>query len=544
VRSSILLPGSISMAGALVLSPDGRSLAFVAQAADGRPQLWVRPLDSLVAQPVAGTTNAVTPFWSPDGNWIAFIQDRQLRKVAVGGGEPVTLCDGAFAGGAWNRQDVILFTTTRFDLATVSASAGTPSPLTRIDPPAEEALHIWPVFLPDQRHFLYVRRSIRSEPQVYLHALDGAADAPLPINATMIQAANGFIWFLRGRTLMAQGLDPERLALTGSPIAVAEHIRLAERGPTGPDSGVFSVSPAGVLAFQVDPSPGFELVWYDRRGRVVGTLGAPADYADTVVSPDGARVLVSISRDATTVRDLWVFEVARGVGSRITFDDVRVLHGAIWSREGTHIIYTAERGGRMQVLRRRADGVGTDTVLLEDEFDKEVASLSPDGRHLLYNVRRSGALPAAWVLPLEGVGRSPFPFSRPRAFFPQISPDGRWVAYMSAESGRQEIYVAPFPGPGSQTRVSPAGGMDPAWRADGREIVYVDGANAVSAEVTLGRDAVHVGAVKPLFPHVKVSPRKAHDVSPDGRLLAVTRKAETGATPLTLVVNWPALVKR
>lgn len=544
VRSSILLPGSISVAGGLAVSPDGRSLAFSAEAADGRMQLWVRRLDSSVAHPVAGTVNAVTPFWSPDGNWIAFIQDRQLRKVAVGGGEPVTLCSGAFAGGAWSEHDVILFTTTTFNLAAVSASAGTPTAVTEIDPQAAETLHIWPSFLPDGQHFLYVRRSIRDEPQAYLRALDGGAETPLPINATRVQVAGEFVWFVRGRTLMAQAFDTGRNALTGSPIAVSEHIRAADRGPSGPDTHLFSVSPAGVAAFQADASPGFELVWYDRRGQRLGTLGAPADYADTVVSPDGTRVLASIRRDSTTAHDLWVYDADRGVGSRITFDDVRVLHGGVWSRDGTHIIYTAERDGRLQILQRRADGAGTDSVLLEDDFDKEVASVTPDGRYLLYNVRSSGAPPTAWVLRLDGGDGRPFPFAHPRAFFPQISPDGHWVAYMSPESGRQEIYVAPFPGPGRQTRVSPGGGMDPAWRADGRELVYLDGGSAVSAELTIENDSVRVGTVTPLFPHVKAGPRKQHDVSADGRILAVTRNAAAGAVPLTLVVNWPALVGR
>jgi Tol biopolymer transport system component len=542
VRSSILLPGPISAAGGIAVSPDGRSLAFTAEAADGRTQLWVRRLDSSVAYPVAGTVNAITPFWSPDSNWIAFIQDRQLRKVAVRGGEPVTLCSGAFAGGAWSKDDVILFTTTTFNLAAVSASAGTPTPVTGIDPKAAETLHLWPSFLPDGQHFLYVQRSIRDEPQVYLHALEGGVETPLPISATMVQVAGEFVWFVRGRTLVAQTLDMERNELTGSPIAVSEHIRTADRGPSGPDTHTFSVSSAGVAAFQADTSPGFELVWYDRRGQRLGTLGTPADYADTVVSPNGSRVLASIRRDSTAAHDLWVYDADRGVGSRITFDDVRVLHGGIWSRDGTHVIYSAEREGRLQILQRRADGAGTDTVLLEDDFDKEVASVTPDGRYLLYNVRSSGAPPAAWVLRLDGGDGKPFPLAHPRAFFPQISPDGKWVAYMSPESGRQEIYVAPFPGPGRQTRVSPGGGVDPVWRADGRELVYLDGGNAISAALTIERDTVRVEAITPLFPHVKAGPRKQHDVSPDGRILAVTRNAAAGATPLTLVVNWPALI--
>jgi dipeptidyl aminopeptidase/acylaminoacyl peptidase len=409
--------------------------------------------------------------------------------------------------------------------------------VTRIDPQAVETLHAWPAFLPDGQHFLYVRRSITKEPQVYLRALDGGAETPLPIDATMVQVAGGFVWFVRGRTLMAQALDAERNVPTGSPIAVTEDLRAADRGPAGPDTHLFSVSSAGVIAFQADASPGFELVWYDRRGQRVGTLGAPADYADTVVSPDGSRVLVSMRRRSTTAHDLWVYEVDRGVGSRITFDDVRVLHGGVWAPDGGHVIYTAERGGRLQILQRRADGAGTDTVLLEDAFDKEVASVSPDGRRLLYNIRSNGAPPMAWVLPLDGGSGKPYPFVYPRAFFPQISPDGHWVAYMSTESGRQEIYAAPFPGPGRQTRVSPGGGIDPAWAADGREIVYLGGGSAVSAALTFERDTVRVGAITPLFAHVKAGPRKQHDVAPDGRILAVTRNAAAGA--VRCAGRWP-----
>ena len=237
--------------------------------------------------------------------------------------------------------------------AAVSASGGTPSPVTRVDPEAVETLHVWPTFLPGGRHFLYVRRSITNEPQVYLHALDGGAETRLPIDATMVQVAGGFVWFVRDRTLMAQPLDATRHLPTGSPIAVTEDVRVADRGPTGPDTHLFTVSPAGVAAFQADAAPGFELVWYDRHGKRVGTLGAPADYADTVVSPDGTRVLVSKQRGSTTARDLWVYEVDRGVGSRVTSDDVRVLHGGVWARDGVHVIYTGERGGRLQILQRR-----------------------------------------------------------------------------------------------------------------------------------------------------------------------------------------------
>jgi Tol biopolymer transport system component len=409
-----------------------------------------------------------------------------------------------------------------------------------VDPRADESYHVSPAFLPDGRHYLYVRQSIADEPQVYLRSLDSDAETAMPITATTVQFANGLIWFVRGSTLMAQPLDLEQRTVTGSPIAVAEQVRI---DTTFLGVAFFSVSAGGLLTFQADPRPGAELVWYDRSGGVLASLGAAADYADTAVSPDGTRVLVSIRR-GTVSRDFWIFDNARGVASPITLDEARIRHGAIWSRDGTHIIYSDGRDGRVRILRRRADGVGTEAVLFEDEFDKEVASESPDGKFLLYNVRRGVERPTAWVLPLTG-DRKPFPFSQPRAFFPQISPDGRWVAYVSAESGGGEIYVVPFPQSGAKTRISTNGGIDPVWRADGKEIIYLANNHVMSASVTVRGDDIHVGEVKALFQHTKIGPRKAHDISPDGqRILAVTRRAEAASSPLTLIINWPALVKQ
>jgi Tol biopolymer transport system component len=541
LRTSVLIPSRLGGFGSSIsLSPDGRQLAFIAQGTDGRPHLFLRVLARGQPQQIAGTAGARTPFWSPDSRWVAFVQDGKLRKVSPASGEAVPLADGASFGGSWNDDNMILFTTASRALAVVSGSGGTPSILTQVDPRADESYHVSPTFLPDGRRYLYVRLSIADEPRVYLRSLDSDGETALPIAATTIQFANGLIWFVRGSTLMAQRLDLEQRTVTGSPIAVAEQVRV---DTTFLGAAFFSVSSAGLLTFQPDPQPGAELVWYDRGGQALTSLGAAADYADTAVSPDGTRVLVSIRRD-TGSRDFWIFDNARGVASGVTFDEARIRHGAIWSRDGRDIFYSAERQGRVQIIRRRADGTGTETVLLEDEFDKEVASESPDGRVLLYNVRRGVVPPAAWVLPLTG-DRKPFPFSQARAFFPQFSPDGRWVAYISAESGRNEIYVVPFPESGAKTRISTNGGIDPVWRADSKEIIYLGNNQVMSASVTARGQDIHVGEVKALFPHTKIGPRKAHDISPNGqRILAVTRRAEAASSPLTLIVNWPALVKQ
>jgi Tol biopolymer transport system component len=540
LRTSVLVPGRLGGFGSSIsLSPDGRQLSLVAQGTDSRPHLFIRDLAGLQPRQIDGTAGARTPFWSPDSQWVAFVQDGKLRKVSSAGGQPVTLSDGAAFGGSW-KDNMILFTTASRALAVVSGSGGTPRILTRVDPRAEETYHISPTFLPDGRHYLYVRHSIADEPQVYLRSLDSDAETAIAIAATTLQFADGLIWYVRGSTLMAQPLDVERREVAGPPIAVVEQVRI---DTTFLGAAFFSVSAAGLLTFQPDSMPGADLVWYDRRGQAVARLGAAADYADTAVSPDGTRVLLSIRRGNVS-RDFWIFDNARGVGSRVTFDDARIRHGAVWSRDGNHIIYSDGRDARVRIVRRRADGVGTETVLLDDEFDKEVASESPDGKFLLYNVRRSVEPPTAWVLPLTG-DRKPFPFSQPRAFFPQISPDGRWVAYISAESGRNEIYVVPFPESGAKTRISTNGGIDPVWRADSREIIYLANNQVMSASVTARGHDLHVGEVKPLFQHTKIGPRKAHDISPDGqRVLAVTRRAEATSSPLTLIVNWPALVKQ
>jgi eukaryotic-like serine/threonine-protein kinase len=542
LRSSILLPGPLVTPGTRVaLSPDGQHLALIALAADGQPQLWIRHINDLTPRPVPGTLNARTPFWSSDSQWVAFVQGERLRKVPAAGGEAVTLADAAAFGGSWNAQNLILFTRTSRDLAVVSGSGGTASAVTHVEAHPGESSHVSPAFLPDGRRFLYVRLASGDEPQVYLRSLDASAETAIPIAATTIQLANNLIWFVRGTTLMAQPFDVARGVIIGAPTAVAEQIHVDS---TFLSVGLFSVSTAGVLAFQPDPSPGSELVWHNRRGEVVGKLGTPADYADTAVSPDGSRVLVSVRRGAGVSRDLWLFDAARGIGTRVTFEDTQIRYGAIWSRDGRSFIYTTRHNDRVRFVRRRVDGAGEETMLFEDQFEKELASESPDGRFLLYHVRQGPTPPVVWVLPLTGE-RTPMRFSQPHAFLPQISPDGRWATYMSAESGRSEVYVTSFPQSGSKTRVSSSGGIDAVWRGDGREIIYFANNQIMSAAVAPVQKTLHVREVKPLFQYVKTGPRRAFDIPADAtRILAVVRRSDAASIPLTLVVNWPALIQQ
>jgi serine/threonine protein kinase/Tol biopolymer transport system component len=550
VRSSILLPARLGTRSGgtpganLALSPDGRRLAFVATDTTGRRQLWLRTLDGSAARPLADTDDAFSPFWSPDSRWLAFVTNGKLKKMDPSGGPAVTLCEAAVSGGTWNRDDIILFTqSTPQSLAQVRAAGGAPSTVTALDAKDVEWRHANPYFLPDGRHFVYVAIGFAEQLAVYVGSLDSAERSRLPLDAAFVQYAHGFLLFARGSTLMAQPFDERRNALVGAAVPVAEQLRV----DLSPRGNYFSVSATGMLVFQEDPSPGQELVWFDREGRPTGTLGTVADYADLSLSPDGRRVLVSIAEPGTTNRDLWIFDVARGLRTRFTSDPAPETHN-VWSPDGSRIVFDSRRKGHRDMHRdmyqKASNGTGDEEVLLEDEFDKNPTAWSPDGRFILY-IRRSPN-PNIWVLPLAG-DRKPFPFREtPSSEWPTaFSPDGRWVAYFSNESGRAEVYVSPFPGPGEKTLISTAGGIDPRWRQDGKEILYLNDNKLMAAAVSADRDRFEVGDVKPLFDLPKVGPRAAYDVSPDGqRILAVTQKTQAGLAPLTLVMNWPELLKK
>ena len=543
VRSFILLPSGLGVRGAisgaaLALSADGRRLAFVGTDATGRRQLWMRALDGSSCQPLADTDGAISPFWSPDGRWLAFVADGKLKKLDPSGGQAVTLCESAVSGGAWNRDDIILFTQTNGSLAQVRASGGAALTVTAVA--AEEYRHVQPFFLPNGQNFGYVALGLGSEVAVYVASLTSGERAQLPLDAIFVQYAQGFLLFSQGNTLMAQRFDEQRSALVGTAVPVAERLRV-DYGTRGK---YFSVSATGMLVFQEDPSPGFELVWYDRRGRPTGTLGTAADYSDVSLSPDARRLLVSIGEAGTTNRDLWMFDVVRGIRTRFTVSSEPETHN-IWSPDGKRVVYDSLRKGHRDMFQKASDGSGYEEVLLETEFDENPVDWSPDGRFISY-LRRSAGKVNIWMLPLEG-DRKPFPFRE--SSFNEIggrfSPDGRWVAYFSTESGRAEIYVSPLSRPGEKLQVSTAGGVDALWGPDGKEIFYLSDGKLMAAAVSTDGDQFRVGEVKPMFELQKIGPRWSYDVSPDGqRFIAVTRKWESVSAPLTLVDNWPELLER
>ena len=540
VRSTILPPdnAAINYANGLglpALSPDGKRIVFGAQTTDGRAPLWVRSLDALTIQPLAGTEGATFPFWSPDSRFIAFFADGKLKKMDASGGPAITLADAvAGRGGSWSRDGVIVFApaNTGGPLLRVSSAGGASSPL-------KAAQGRLPWFLPDGRHFLYQVQPGNSV--IRAGSLDGGETKMVMEAGSNALYAQGHILFLRDGTLMAQPFDPKRLVITGEAIPVAEQIQTVLNSGT---VGVFSVSETGMLAYRNGSAfGGLRLTWFDRSGNKGATMGEPADLLGFQFSPDRKSLAAAIQDRANM--DIWIYDVSRGLRTRLTFDP-HADFSPVWSPDGRSIAFASNRQGHFDLYRKAANGGGADELLYADNLDKFPTSWSVDGKFLLYFTGPNGDL---WVLPLTGAAK-PFlflqtPFAESQG---QFSPDGRWVAYVSNESQRNEIYVAPFPGPGGKRQISTAGGNSPRWRPDGREIFYMGPAGRLmAAGVTAQGETLEVGQVRPLFSPTGVMQGNipVYDVSADGQrfLLRMFPEQKSGE-PLTLVQNWTAGLKK
>jgi serine/threonine protein kinase/Tol biopolymer transport system component len=548
-RSTILatLTSDPNAATRLSLSPDGRRLAFIGLDANGNNLIYVRALDGLAAQPLSGTAGAQTLFWSPDGRFLSFAADNKLKKIDATGGDVLVLCDApGSAVGSWNQFDVIVFTRGG-PLFRVSAAGGTPSPVTTLDVKAGETAHVHPFFLPDGRHFLYLAQVSGGVPHgIYLGALDSTERTRLVERGSNAQYAQGALLFLQGTTLMAQPFDAGRLALAGDAKPLAAEVQVSETSNLL-RTGTFSVSNAGVLVYAADPSGGSDLVWFDRAGRELGRLGDRAKYMDVMLAPDGAHAAVSVM-DATATRDMWIYDLTRGVRNRLTSDPEDDLD-AKWSPDSTRVVFGSRRNGHLDLYMKAANGVGAEQLLVADDVDKYPQSWSPDGRFLLYvAVGGSTGAQELWVLPLTGTNRRPFRFLQTRfsTGTGQFSPDGRWIAFRSNETGRFDVYIVGFLDPGEKWPVSTGGGNLPRWRRDGREIFYVGPGNVLmSADVTAGGARVDVSAARRLFQVRPVTPRYYYDVSADGQRFLVNTAVESSASiPVTLLVNWPDLLKK
>ena len=565
-RASLALPNDVTFFGVhpnfrLALSPDGSKLAFAAIGPDGQRRLYVRSLDSLTAQPLAGTEGAVVPFWSPDGRFIGYFQDDagDLKKVSASGGPSMTLCDARLAWGAhWSKENVILFATGGGDMAPairrVPASGGSCTVVLSPDSAKGEVYYWLPHLLPDGRHFTYIAADLAYKPLgLYVASLGSNERKLLVPSGSGAQYAQGYLTFLRGQTLMAQRFEADRLELAGDPVPIAENVE----APL-PAGGAWTVSQTGLLAYQTaSGSTLSRLTWFDRAGRQLATVGDEADYRSVRLSPDGRHASVSLPHPSLPATDIWLVDLVRGQPTRFTVDAAEEQL-AVWSPDGTRLVFSRNSTNTFDLLLKATNGVGAEELLLSARDGLRPASWSPDGRFLLYMDYTFGNIGSAlWALPFSGE-RKPFPVvqSQFNVGPGDFSPDGRWLVYVSTESGRPEAYVAPFPGPGGKTRVStnglgdPLGGGAPLWR--GQEIFYADpGGNVMAASVRTTGTAVEIGEVHSLF-RLPISPQAAAgiylwsfwDASADGQRFLVSVPQRRADVPISLVVNWPSLLKK
>jgi Tol biopolymer transport system component len=533
MRFQIPTPEKVSLGNQLSLSPDGRRLAFTARSADGVTQIWVRSFDTLEARPLPGTENANLLFWSPDSRSIGFGTTAKLMKVDASGGPVQSVCDlpGATLGGAWAPDGTILFGGARAMMRVLEAG-GTPVPITTLDPSRQEVYQGSPSFLPDGRHFMYSRGSFENG-GVYLGSLDAKPEKqdskplvisrfPAPLYARSPDPGFGYVLFEQEGSLMALPFDARRLEPAGPAIPIAESI---VSGGVGGAS--YSASAGGVLAFRTGLPGGSDtqLLWFNRQGKQLGQIGPPAAYSNVQLSPDGKLVLVDQG-----IRHLWLADPARGVFSRLNPGDITDYSGTV-SPDG-RVAFTYTSGGVQGDIYVKA------------------------GRYLIYDDHTSQQQDL-WIVPMSG-GKTgdhkPIPFLVTPAdeTFGQFSPDTKWIAYSSDESGRRDVYVQGFvpdhvPAAGiGKWQISTAGGDKPRWRRDGKELFYIalDG-KMMAVPVKSSATTFEPGLAIPLF-ETHVTGFIPYDVAPDGRFLlnTVAQDAAANTSPITVVLNWTAGLKK
>ncbi|MGI9168312.1 MAG: protein kinase domain-containing protein [Pyrinomonadaceae bacterium] len=546
LKLSVLPPGDAT-ARTMALSPDGRRLAFVTSL-EGRGLLWVRSLDSLSAQALPGTEDAALPFWSPDSRFIGFFAGGKLKKIDASAGPPQALCDatGGSRGGTWNRDGVIVFATMASGLLyRVSAAGGEPVPLTLLDQGRSGSSPRWPYFLPDGRHFLYFVPGGQAESGgIYVGSLDAKETKRLlPTTLSAAYAPPGFLLFFRDETLMAQRFDADKLELTGEQFPVAEDVA----SNPGLGRGDFSVSENGVLAFRSGGSPSRQPLWFDRGGNQVGSLGEAGLYFTLWLSPDDRRVAVDRLDLNTGTGDVWLFD-SHGIPSRFTTDPANDS-SPLWSPDGSRIVFASNREGVSNLYQKVASGGGNEEVLLKSSEQKVPDDWSADGQFIVYQTLNPKTKWDLWLLPMSGDGQ-PVPFLQTEfnEQQAQFSPDGKWIAYTSNVSGAPEVYVQTFPASGGPMRVSTGGGGQPRWRRDGRELFYIGvDRKLMAVDVKLGV-IFESGVPKPLFGTRVITLtdfRNHYAVTADGqRFLINSRIEQTSATPISVVVNWTADLKR
>jgi Tol biopolymer transport system component len=545
MRVDIATPPTTDLVS-LAISPDGQKIVFVATS-EGRSQLWLRPLSSDSARLLVGTDTASLPFWSPDSRSVGFFADGNLKRIDIDGGSVTVLANAPLGrGGSWNRDGAVLFAAAPASpILRVAAAGGEPAAVTRIEAP-QQVGHGFPQFLPDGRHFLYYVAGSPDASGIYIGQLGGESTRVLAADAAAVYARSGQLLFIRRGTLFAQGFDPVRPALTGDPFPVAERVAVDAEGPFA----ALSASSAGPIVYRTGSADARrQLAWFDRSGKEIEAIGEPdrALMPTVSLSPDGRRV--AVFRRVNTNIDIFLLEAGRGVLNRFTTDLADDIF-PIWSPDGSRLVFSSTRRGNLDLYLKSASGTGDEELLLATPGIKAVSDWSRDGRFLLYSTANPRSGFDIWAMPLDG-DRKPFPLVQTKSNerLAQFSPDGKWIAYESDESGRYEIYVQSFSSSdaksGGKVPVSDKGGAQVRWQADGKALYYIaldDRLMAVPLGFASSGQVVEPSAPVALFvTHVRGAlqsfPRYRYSVS-DGRFLMLVEREDAAPSPITVLFNW------
>jgi Tol biopolymer transport system component len=552
VRAVLLPPEKVSLditgdfAGPAVISPDGTQVAFVARA-DGIKSIWVRPLDALAPRRLDDTQGASFPFWSADSRQIGYFAEGKLRRIPAGGGPTAVVADAPNSrGGAWSRDNVILFAPDfQGGLSMVPAAGGLATPATRLDP-QKHSTHRWPAFLPDGKHFVYLATNhAGGDPQangLYFASIDGGEPRfVLPCDSNGLYAGGRLLYHSQA-ALMTQPFDPDAGKLLGDPAPLIDGVQF----DAGTWRMVASASETGTMVYvRGSAILGAELAWIGRDGREAGPRMARDSYRDPAVSPDGKKLAVAIG---DPLRTIWILDLAQGTRSRLTFDTSIHISPA-WSPDGRYVAYTTGTSPVASLHRKSVDGSTPDELLAKEEgANLSVPAFSSDGERLVY-VRSTGPSGnAIVVMPLHGDRVPtiivPAPSARTTLNYPRVSPDGRWLAYSSNETGRPQVYVTSFPSGAGKWLVSEQVGDVPAWRRDGKEIYFASDSSLVAADVTAvgGQFSVGPSRVVAQLGNAIASGR-VYDAMPDGSRFVAPIVASDSAAPIQLLINWPAELK-
>ena len=549
MRLSISPPPDNELVEAPVISPDGLRILFPAADKNGKVYLWLRSMDASAAQKLPGTEAATYPFWSADSRFIGFFANSKLMKLDLSSGLSHALCDVSDErGGTWNQNGVIVFSPNPGDgLYRISSSGGSPSRLTSLDASAQESSHRLPYFLPDGKHFLFYVKAQKEE-GIYIGSLDSHEKSFVLKSERSGIFCSGYLLFQRANTLFAQPFDTKKLKLDGEAVPVFENVwyepvTWGSRGVTASQDNLLAYTEGTNLS---------QLLWFDRTGKQVGSISSPDQYAQVpAFSPDGNRFAMRVVDGGFS--HLWLYSTSTGERSRMTFSPSNDSNPR-WSPEGTRIIYNSNRTGSYKLYLRDAGGGGNDQLLYQSKNWCISEDWSPNGEYIIFSEVDPNTKYDLWILPLNEPNKA-FPFVKTDAneSNAKFSPDGKWIAYSSDESGRPEVYVQSFRRElAGKWQASTNGGFTPKWSRDGKELFYLSSNNQVmSSEVKLST-TFEINVPRALFSiHPYAIPRiglgtgsEAFEPAPDGRRFAVHAPLRSSPPNITIVLNWQLMLNR